>query len=395
MHSPAPGNAPRRAKAWDLFYHMRYVAHPSPTISLYSEMIRACAETPEPETLRGFDLWTEMTVDKRMAPTTEAYNAIIALAARSKSTALDATRLAKEMIESGRDAQGRPAMPLTKDAYIALLEAAKRLGDLRQARWLLMKLVRAGKDGSSAVDHWALRHVFHTYAMYAPPFKRELAAVRTGTSTNRKDQVSRPAKNTQTTEGTSDSLPDVHATSNTTTTGYNALLPQTSRAVLAEADALFELFLREKSSPQDEPASSPPLFSEVSNLPDVVSAYLSVYLHHAPSFATVVAKARSVHARLNLDWSADVIRTCMVHCARRTRSDSSSLANEWADELWAAWGSLVEHEKGWMSRWIPGGPSTPAERRIIPRSTIRASTVSTVWAAYVQVKAKCVEIHHG
>ncbi|KAJ3754718.1 hypothetical protein EV360DRAFT_23541, partial [Lentinula raphanica] len=33
---------PRTRQDWDLFSHMRYVAHPNPDVFLYTQMIRAC-----------------------------------------------------------------------------------------------------------------------------------------------------------------------------------------------------------------------------------------------------------------------------------------------------------------------------------------------------------------
>ncbi len=70
-----------RAQAWDLFAHMRYVAHPDPDVTLYTHMIRACASpvsvrySSEPE--KALDLWTEMTTDQKLTPTVDSYNAVI------------------------------------------------------------------------------------------------------------------------------------------------------------------------------------------------------------------------------------------------------------------------------------------------------------------------------
>jgi len=394
MRSPAPGNLPRRAQAWDIFYHMRYVAHPDPTVELYTDMIRACAEANEPETLRGFDLWTEMTVDKRLTPTSDAYNAIITLAARSKSSALDATRLAMEMLELGRDANGKPALPLTTVTYVALLEAAKRLGDLKQARWLLMKLARNGPNGTSAVNEWALRHVFHTYAMYSPPFKREFTnTVETATTPHNKDERGREEASHKHAEALTQDLTE-NGQEGPQTTGYEALLPQTSRAVLAEADALFDLFVREKGvnqvGPSDE-LQQPELFSGVVDVGVVAEAYLSAYLRHSPSVKNVIEKARGIHEQLNIEWSADMIRICMIHCARRSTS-SLPLVAEFAKELWHKWLEIIDQEKSYISRWLPGGSTTPAERRSIPRSSLKTSTIATVWAAYIQIAARCVGV---
>jgi hypothetical protein len=394
MRSPAPGNVPRRAKAWDLFYHMRYVAHPNPSVSLYTDMIRACAETSEPETLRGFDLWTEMTVDKRLTPTTDTYNAIITLAARSKSTALDATRFAKEMLELGRDANGKPALPLTTETYIALLEAAKRLGDLKQARWILMKLAKNGPDGSSTVDQWALRHMFHTYAMYSPPFKREFAntvKATTAPATKQEGEIKEAPPHVKAER----LAPQDHVQQSPQTKGYDALLPQTSRAVLAEADALFDLFVRERGVAQFDAtgeAQGPKLFSGVVNTGDVAQAYLSVYLHHSPNIKEVIEKAHSIHAQLGIEWSAEIIRICMIYCARKKMPSPLPLMEEFTKELWQKWLEIIERERTYISRWIPGGPTTPVERRVIPRGSLKASDIASVWAAYIRLAIKFASV---
>ncbi|KAG1810342.1 uncharacterized protein HD556DRAFT_1319543 [Suillus plorans] len=55
------GGLAANSQAWDLFAHMRYVAHPTPDAHLYALVIRTCASTflsPEPK--RALDLWTEM-----------------------------------------------------------------------------------------------------------------------------------------------------------------------------------------------------------------------------------------------------------------------------------------------------------------------------------------------
>ncbi|KAI5114598.1 hypothetical protein M0805_006232, partial [Coniferiporia weirii] len=84
------------AQAWDLFAHMRYVAHPKPDAHLYALMIRACAGTgywqssyaAQPE--RALDLWTEMRQDAQHPPSVGAYNAVILACARSRDHTADA-----------------------------------------------------------------------------------------------------------------------------------------------------------------------------------------------------------------------------------------------------------------------------------------------------------------
>lgn len=101
------------AQAWDLFFHMRYVAHLQPDVLFYTLIIHACASPMSPghssEPERALDLWTEMTIDHRIRPTAGAYNAVILACAKSglRRYVSEAFRLAKEMLNSHRDAEGR------------------------------------------------------------------------------------------------------------------------------------------------------------------------------------------------------------------------------------------------------------------------------------------------
>ncbi|KAJ8455438.1 hypothetical protein ONZ51_g12455 [Trametes cubensis] len=125
------------AQAWDLFAHMRYVAHPTPDPQLYAVMMAACASRVlDPQPARALDLWTEMTVDKRMAPTADAYTAVIYACACSgdKMYVNEAFRLAKEMLDGHRDAYGNSAFRPDRKTFCALLEGAKRIGDLAKGR---------------------------------------------------------------------------------------------------------------------------------------------------------------------------------------------------------------------------------------------------------------------
>jgi len=92
-----------RTQAWDIFSRMRYLAHPNPDIVLYTQMIRACANpvsirfSSEPEKVPN--LQTEVTVDHKIPPTVQAYNAVILACARSgtKTYANEGFRFARQM----------------------------------------------------------------------------------------------------------------------------------------------------------------------------------------------------------------------------------------------------------------------------------------------------------
>jgi hypothetical protein len=378
LESPSPVNQPLRAKAWDLFYHMRYVAHPEPTANFYATIIRACADSSEPDTTRGFDLWVEMTVDKRIIPNIQAYNAIIRLAARTKATAPDAIRLAREMLEQGRDAEGRPSIPLNAETCSSLLEACKRIGDLRQARWLIARLAESGHEGSSLIDAWAIRHMFHTYAVYRPPFKRKLATTILDND-REKDRI--------TAEKSTDHTHSVEPRSKQHLD--DIILPQTHQAVIAEVDALFELLVADHQRPIGEaPVDRPLLFASVTQLEAIIQAYLSVHFHHS-SVIQAIKVAVSVHERLQVPWAAETIRLCMFHFSNTRMKRLSPELIKYADELWDKWLTIVnEEQKTRVSRWVPEGPTTPLERRTRLRGSLMASTIAKVWALYIKIKVR-------
>jgi hypothetical protein len=150
-------------------------------------MIRACAGAPgrgrvpaEPE--RAPDLWHNMLAAHNDAPTAATYDAVILACARSGERAYvhEAFRLARQMVDAHRDARGRPALALRRQTICALLDGAKRIGDLRRVRALLAELVKRalcdredefeGQEEDLVVDEEVMTHVFHdTQRTSLPP----------------------------------------------------------------------------------------------------------------------------------------------------------------------------------------------------------------------------------
>jgi hypothetical protein len=364
---------------------MRYVAHPTPSMELYTQMIYACSNQPEVDTLRAFDLWTEITVDKRITPTVGAYNAIIRVAAKTKGTASEAIRLAKQMVDLGRDAEGNPSLPMNYETYLALLEACKRLGDIEQARWVLTKLARHGAEEKSVIDHWVLRHVFHTYSSYTPPFKRKFATLlQPGVSSN--NQKDKPTPSTE----ASSSVNEVRVHHTTTFHSEDPILPQTSQAVLAEADNLFASFMAERLQTQESGTSNPSsLFSNVTQPNLVAQAYISMYFHHSERITDAISKAEEVYKLLNLEWDPETIRMCMFHCAHSSKKTLSAPIIRFTDDIWKRFLERIgTPEQPIKTAWISYGPSTPAERRLNPVSKVNASTIVNIWAAYIHIHVR-------
>ena len=151
-----------RARAWDLFFHMRYGAHPQPDALLYTLMIRACASPISPgrssEPEHALDLWTKMTVDRRIMPNSRRIQRCYPCMRKVWAPA-EAFRLAKEMLNSYRDSEGRDAFRPDSKTFCALLEGAKHVGDPR-TRWILVEMARAGPNGCSPTGE--VMHMWHT-----------------------------------------------------------------------------------------------------------------------------------------------------------------------------------------------------------------------------------------
>ncbi|KAG0702119.1 hypothetical protein DFH29DRAFT_923077 [Suillus ampliporus] len=374
------GRLAAHSQAWDLFAHMRYVAHPAPDAHLYALMIRACGSTPlSPEPERALDLWTEM-LDAGIVPTQGTYDAVIRACAKAGGEWVsEAIRFARQMRNrigggasevGGDDLQGVGG-PRT---WAALLDGCKRVGDLGRARWILAEAVRA-----QGLNEEMMQHMFHTYAAYRPPFKRGATRIVDNDGAN----VAPAALSNQeeslasTTEGSPDLLsvsvdvsPDSDAVPNDlshmdTMPSFSHLPPQSPGEVLAEARALFDRILQDTNPTSHSPSNAPrdPLAGKfnVALSPRLLNAYMSVYYSHAS-----IENARDVFDRLFSSCGIGLVgdsRTyvdALEKCAL-SRSRERDVAGEWVDELWTRWEEL-EHG------WVNGDTKTTVTARLVERA---------------------------
>ncbi|KAH9068095.1 hypothetical protein EDB83DRAFT_683485 [Lactarius deliciosus] len=315
------------AQAWDLFAHMRYVAHPQPDALLYTQMIHACALPTPAEPERALDIFTEMTVDHGIAPTAGAYNAAILACARSGSKVYvnEAFRLAKEMLDAHRDARGRGTFRPNSRTFGALLEGAKRIGDLGRARWILAEMVEAARQNPDVVvDERIMTHVFHAYAAYRPPFRRSMAPL---VAT---DAAVPPTRSEEPVEESSSSSPVETASP----PSFAHLPPQSSAEVLSEAHALFARFSR-SSSPSRAGEEALPALPDVRVTPRLLNAYLAVVYAHA-SLETAHDAFRTVFAQEGVEKDAHTLVEALERCARGRGAPSSSVGG-FAAEAWREW----------------------------------------------------------
>ena len=349
---PGLGRAAAQAQAWDLFAHMRYVAHPVPDAHLYALMIRACGSFSRPEPERALDLWLEMQ-ENRIEPTKGAYEAVIRVCCKGGPEWLgEGMRLAREMSDqysiTGMSGRG---------LWCALLEGCKRSGDLNKARWILAEAVRGSSDVTnnedSMVDAELMTHVFHTYASYKTPFRREATRF-VERSTTMDEEVS--AKETQAEKISShtDSSPpeqtqhgDIPIESIESIPSFSRFPPQTPSDVIAETRALFGRILQDRSVSTEEARRfcyGGPLvgrFAHVELTPVLLNAYLSVFYRHASIetsqevLDSLFNKSHSSSALvLRLDEHTYV--NALERCAMAP-TEERRIAAQWAEDIWRRW----------------------------------------------------------
>jgi hypothetical protein len=358
-----------RAQAWDLFSHMRYVAHPQPDALLYALMIRACASsnllTGGADPVRALDLWTEMTVDRGIAPTAGAYGAIILACACSGERVYvnEAFRLAKEMLDSHRDAQGRPAFKPDATTFRGLLEGAKRMGDLGRARWILAEMAKPTVlsvdeqeanshhlRGEAKADEKVLIHMFHAYASYEPPFKRSAAVLKDESASEPLSAQSAVDPSTIKKNGlpTEDLQPR-----------FSHIPPQTKSEIVGEAKALFNLVIANSKREGTDDFRPEHIFNDVRMTPALLNAYLSVYYAHAP-LNIAQETFTTLFTQLDVQRTPRSYTDALTRCGIARRGAERTLALSFAQDLWKEWTMIEdrwrteEADRGLTARMIEG-----------------------------------------
>src|SRR6266403_1760761 len=334
------------AQAWDLFSHMRYVAHPHPDALLYTQMIQACALPTSIEPERALDLFAEMTVDRQIPPTAGAYTAAILVCARSGSKVYvnEAFRLAKEMLDTHRDARGRSAFRPDSHTFGALLEGAKRIGDLGRVRWILAEMVEMTQQDPDnkdiVVDERIMTHVFHAYAAYKPPFKRSMAPLTTQTEGD--VDTSTPVRPTEPIDTAPDDIKLSVPIETSPEPSFTHLPPQSRSEVIGETRALFS---RISHRPLPDPTCSPsgpgslPALPDVHVTPRLLTAYLSVFYAHAP-LETAHEVFRTVFAEHGLAKDAPALVEALERCANARRGSERAYVRSFAGDAWQEWTAL-------------------------------------------------------
>ncbi|KLO18754.1 hypothetical protein SCHPADRAFT_844714 [Schizopora paradoxa] len=337
-----------RAQAWDLFAHMRYVAHPQPDEFLYARMIGSCAIGPsqsqiwaQPE--RALDLWQEMrsSLGEGVIPDVYSYNAIISVCARSRKFAGEAFRLAREMLNAQRDAFGRPLMQPTRHTFRALVDGAKARGDLSRVRWILAEMlsmstrVEVSEDTVRAplVDDEVMMRVLQAYAAYKPPFMRSSTRVYDAEDVQPTDK----AVGTEASETGKEVAEDKKGS-------FPSTPPQTSGEVVAEVTLLFDRIVQDRThNPEEEsrPATTR-YFKHVGLSTRLLNSYLSVHYRHGSIVdaqklfygSTGANSEQSLYERLGVERSVRSFVEALERCAYPRDHSEHMTALAFAERLW-------------------------------------------------------------
>ncbi|KAF8602210.1 hypothetical protein BDV93DRAFT_607664 [Ceratobasidium sp. AG-I] len=367
----------------DLFVHMRYVAHPTPSLELYGLAISACAQGRNPNPLRALELLQEvrggliggksefLQPEVDIGSLTACYNGTIRACARAGPRfAGDAFRLAKELVQlDGIPVAGARTVNINPDrrTMAALMHSAKRLGELGRARWILTEVMRAQdqvlgrvehpKESEVILDEEIMVCTFQAYSAYRPPFRRE--------GVRKMDDV-KDAEPQQTAPASPDAGPESRIEMLSGSTPHT--LPQSSQDVIFEADALFSRILSNHSRSPD------PLFVHVPVSARVVNAYLGVHFSHA-SLEAALSMFSDVYKLPRMpEPNAYSFVGLLERLAHAQKSDRTVALDE-ARRAWAVWTK-------WFKR-VEMGDVDPTVAEATPRA------IERVWIAIIKIYSLC------
>lgn len=358
-----------RALAWDLFTHMRLLAHPQPSREVYRTMIKACGDSRDPQPERARDLWIEMTTGcDNVVPERDEYDAIIRALSSTKKDYLEAFDLLRQMLDRHQDAtfvpfedqprQSWSSFVPTVATFTALLEGTQRAGDLDRARWILSEVVRLVQSseklnvgGMVGPTEELLAGVFLTYASWKltvqkKDIKLKGMTMAAGTETplqEKPDSVNMDDSLEVDVLGSLASEQSITDADNISEMDADSSQPRSSADAIREATAIFERILHDYAARSTDDSitylSHP--FKDVNFRTRLINTYLSVHLAHASSLQAAKDVWDRTWASLPRGstvpngWSYLVV---LDRCAAGTRGgmtrEDREVAFKWGREIW-------------------------------------------------------------
>jgi hypothetical protein len=223
------------------------------------------------------------------------------------------------------------------------------------------------------IDDWAMRHVFHAYSAYRPPFRREYAPLKPR-------EVDEALEHSTSAPEEEKSVPDKPVN--------RYILPQTSHEVLQEAEILFSQILAQQQT-ENTPSDSPPIFRGIRVTSHLLSAYLGVHFSHSASTEQSVAKIFDLYSQFGLDISIETVLKSLQHIGNAKATERTSVILEIAEKLWGRFHDVLQglSEDVANMRWIRLLSTSPEQMvRGETRRSISASDIARSWSAMIRVR---------
>lgn len=401
--------APLVRKGWDLFAHSRLVSHPIPSVDLYSTMIQACSRGSHPSPERAIDLFTELTDDNGLPPNELAYNGVIRSCARegSQEYYFEALRYMRRMLDENVEP--------SKYTFHALLEGARRHGDLARSRWMLVKMVGVG--GKVKPDENTLGHVFQTYASYRPEGGRrkdKVQVTREVDGTNRPSSILKPEQDPANASLASSSASSTRTSSTEEDEAgplalvellgeaslfYPGPLPQTSAQVLEEARNLMVQIVSPTSLglPESDPSTAPvaSMFPDVEPSTFLLNAYLAILNSHA-TLADSLAFFGNAYNVSQVDKNRYTFELAMKRCELGKVNAEVVERGKKVFEEWTKWSSEICPEVDELrTRRENGEKIEPLEVERVAKAAKdwekerrNGKSIAKMWGGLVRILAK-------
>ena len=254
--------------------------------------------------------------------------------------------MARQMLDTHRDAHGNSAFRPDRKTFCALLEGAKRIGDLARARWILAEMVngRSEDEGDvdvDAVDEEVMMHMFHAYAAYRPPFRRAAALL---VDQQGSVQASRHTSGSELSTMDDQTQTESIATS-AATPAFTHIPPQSRSEVIQEVESLFSRILADtgidSNLDPDSVSFTDKKFKNVLLTSRLLNSYLSVYYKHS-SFGTFRELFWRLFDEYRVPRTARTYVEALERCGNARRGQERELALSFAEEIWAKWQVLED-----------------------------------------------------
>lgn len=370
LHSPVPAH---RATGFDLFAHMRLVAHPTPSSESYIALIEACGKVDDPQPERALDLWKEMTEDQGIQPDVVAFNAILRALSSVGRFWGEALRVFKTMLdfykasvpaggipgrENESESEQRRLYTPNRETFEVLLRGAAKNGDLARTRWVLTEMIRFSQSPTGGEEvcprSETLELVLMAYATARPVLSRGMVRFQKRGVNNQKEEEGEGEevvvkvendgrKEFKETFGDDETVLSTSTSPQTKprTNVASTNLPQTSQEIMHEAQVLFahaynDPLIHQTQPDWRTPSNHLPPLRHVRMTPKLVNAYLSVVNLHGSSLSHALDRFRHAFQEAGVKkngWSfRDILRRL-----ERARPNERQRAAEEAFEVFKEW----------------------------------------------------------